>query len=172
MGLFNRPTATVAATAGSSSDQPSDIFSHSQSFNAILAEQAQRRKEKQEKQRGKSDGKRKSEEGTEESPMRQKRDTPKKEKTEESPKRRRISGQDVGKLLEASGIFGGTVGGGGLWACRWRVEKCLGGASQLRCGLDLPDKLCLHSVHRKEMAGEGARHRVLGAGDNSGCWIR
>lgn len=110
MGLFNRPTATIAATAGSSSDQPSDIFSHSQSFNAILAEQAQRRKEQQEKQRGKSDGKRKSEEGSEESPRRQKRDTPKKEKTEESPKRRRISGQDVGKLLEASGIFGGTVG--------------------------------------------------------------
>lgn len=110
MGLFNRPTATVAATAGSSSDQPSDIFSHSQSFNAILAEQAQRRKEKQEKQRGKSDGKRKSEEGSEESPRRQKRATPKKEKTEESPKRRRISGQDVGKLLEASGIFGRTVG--------------------------------------------------------------
>ncbi|KAM0701382.1 hypothetical protein Q7P35_011743 [Cladosporium inversicolor] len=106
MGLFNRPTSTAAAKA-SGSDGPADMFSHSQSYSEILAERAERerrRKEKAEK-RGKSEGKRKSDEGVddeEESPTRSKRETPKKRKSAETPMRR-ISGQDVGSLLREAG---------------------------------------------------------------------
>ena len=74
------------------------MFSHSQSYNSILAEQEQRRKEKAEKR-----GKRKSDEGAQESPDRKKKHTPKKKKEDDTP-RRRISGQDVGGLLREVGI--------------------------------------------------------------------
>lgn len=110
MGLFNRPTSTAAAKA-SGSDGPVDMFSHSQSYSEILAERAERerrRKEKSEK-RGKSEGKRKSDEGVddeeqEESPKRSKRETPKKKRKSEETPMRRISGQDVGTLLKEAGL--------------------------------------------------------------------
>jgi len=109
MGLFNRPTSTAAAKSSGSDD----MFSHSQSYSEILAERAERerrRKEKPEK-RGKSEGKRKSDEGVddeeeEESPKRSKRETPKKKRNSEETPMRRISGQDVGTLLKEAGLPG------------------------------------------------------------------
>ncbi|GAB7335114.1 hypothetical protein MBLNU13_g06958t2 [Cladosporium sp. NU13] len=108
MGLFNRPTSTAAAKA-SGSDGPVDMFSHSQSYSEILAERAERerrRKEKAEKH-GKSEGKRKSDEGVdneEESPKGTKKETPKKKRKSEETPMRRISGQDVGSLLKEAGL--------------------------------------------------------------------
>jgi hypothetical protein len=110
MGLFNRPTSTAAAKASGGGD----IFSHSQSYSEILAERAERerrRKEKTEK-RGKSEGKRKSDEGVddeddeeeEESPKKGKRETPKKKRRSEETPMRRISGQDVGTILKEAGL--------------------------------------------------------------------
>lgn len=99
MGLFNRPTS-VATNNASGSDGPADMFSHSQSFSAILAEKEQRKKEKAE--RRVKEGKRKSDEGVEESPKRKKRESPKK-RSDDTP-RRRISGQDIGDLLKEAGI--------------------------------------------------------------------
>lgn len=99
MGLFNRPTS-VATTNASGSNGPTDMFSHSQSFSAILAEKEQRKKEKAEKRV--KEGKRKSDEGVEESPKRKKRESPKK-RSDDTP-RRRISGQDIGDLLNQAGI--------------------------------------------------------------------
>ena len=82
------------------------MFSHSQSYSAILAERAERarlRKEKAEK-RVKSEGKRKSNERVEEDlPKRSKRETPEKRKSEETPMKR-ISGLDVGSLLREAGL--------------------------------------------------------------------
>jgi hypothetical protein len=101
MGLFNRPASTAATNAASGSNAPTDMFSHSQSYSAILADQEQRRKEKAEK-RSKKEGKRKSDEGIDESPKRKKRETPKK-RTDNTP-RRRISGNDIGNLLRESGL--------------------------------------------------------------------
>jgi hypothetical protein len=102
MGLFNRNKS--AATDGTD-DTPKDIFSHSQSYSEILAEQERTRKEKAEKQRRKKDGKRSSEEALEASPGRVKKETPKK-RGGESSKRRRISGEDVDSLLREAGITG------------------------------------------------------------------
>jgi hypothetical protein len=101
MGLFNRPASVAATNAASGSNAPTDMFSHSQSYSAILAEQEQRRKEKAEK-RVKKEGKRKSDEGIEESPKRKKRESPKK-RSDDTP-RRRISGNDIGNLLRESGL--------------------------------------------------------------------
>ena len=102
MGLFNR---NKSAATDSTGDAPKDIFSHSQSYSEILAEQERTRKEKAEKQRRKKDGKRSSEEALQPSPGRVKRETPKK-RSGESSKRRRISGQDVDSLLREAGITG------------------------------------------------------------------
>jgi hypothetical protein len=101
MGLFNRPASVAATNAASGSNAPTDMFSHSQSYSAILADQEQRRKEKAEK-RLKKEGKRKSDEGVDESPKRKKRESPKK-RTDDIP-RRRISGNDIGNLLRESGL--------------------------------------------------------------------
>jgi hypothetical protein len=102
MGLFNR---NKSAATDSTGDAPKDIFSHSQSYSEILAEQERTRKEKAEKQRRKKDGKRSSEEALQPSPGRVKKETPKK-RSGESSKRRRISGQDVDSLLREAGITG------------------------------------------------------------------
>jgi hypothetical protein len=102
MGLFNRNKGAATST-GASSDAPKDIFSHSQSYSEILAEQERTRKEKAEKQRLKKEEKRNSDEGVDVSPGRVKRETPKKRGGEPS-KRRRISGQDVDSLLKEAGI--------------------------------------------------------------------
>lgn len=83
------------------------MFSHSQSFSSILAEQERQRREKAEK-RGKREGKRKSDEGAG-SPDVKRRHTPKKKKEDDTP-RRRISGQDVGGLLREAGISAGVDG--------------------------------------------------------------
>lgn len=118
MGLFNRPISTAAAKASGGDD----MFSHSQSYSEILAERAERerrRKEKSEK-RGKSDVKRKSDEGVdegvdddddddekeeeEEEPKKSKREMPKKKRKSEETPMRRISGQDVGTLLKEAGL--------------------------------------------------------------------
>ena len=107
MGLFSRNKSATAGSAGSSSDAPKDIFSHSQSYSEILAEQERSRKEKQ-RQRLKKDGKRNSDEGSEASPGKIKRETPKK-RSGESSKRRRISGLDVDNLLREAGIGGIVV---------------------------------------------------------------
>ncbi|KAM0722015.1 hypothetical protein Q7P37_002941 [Cladosporium fusiforme] len=104
MGLFNRPTSTAPTDGSPGDDNPQDIFSHSNSYSSILAEQERRRKEKAEKQKGKKEGKRKSDEGFEESPRRGSEQTTKKKQNDESPKRRRISGHDIGGLLKKSGI--------------------------------------------------------------------
>jgi len=103
MGLFNRNKSAATDSTGTSSDAPKDIFSHSQSYSEILAEQERLRKEKVEKQRRKKEGKRKSEEALEASPGRVKRETPKK-RSGDGSKRRRISGQDIDNLLRESGI--------------------------------------------------------------------
>jgi hypothetical protein len=103
MGLFNRNKSAATDSTGSPSDPPKDIFSHSQSYSEILAEQERLRKEKLEKQRRKKEGKRNSEEALEGSPGGVKRETPKKRGGEGS-KRRRISGQDVDSLLREAGI--------------------------------------------------------------------
>ena len=103
MGLFNRNKSAATDSTGSSSDPPKDIFSHSQSYSEILAEQERMRKAKVEKQRLKKEGKRNSEEASERSPGGVKRETPKKRGGEGS-KRRRISGQDVDSLLREAGI--------------------------------------------------------------------
>jgi hypothetical protein len=105
MGLFNRPTSTAAAKASGSDD----MFSHSTSYSEILAERAERERRRKEKadKRGKSEGKRKSDEGVEEeeeSPKRGKRETPKKKRRSEETPMRRISGQDVGSLLREAGL--------------------------------------------------------------------
>lgn len=104
MGLFNRPKSTATASAASGSDGPVDIFSHSQSYTEILAEQ-QRQRESAGK-RVKKEGKRKSDEGVDESPKRNKKETPRKtsrRKSEETPMKR-ISGLDVGGLLKEAAI--------------------------------------------------------------------
>lgn len=105
MGLFNRPTSTSAKDGSSKENsQPNDIFSHSNSYGSILAEQERRRKEKAEKQRGRKESKRKSDEGFGESPRRESGQSSRRNESEGSPKRRRISGHDVGGLLQKSGI--------------------------------------------------------------------
>lgn len=103
MGLFNRNKSATTENAASSSDAPKDIFSHSQSYSEILAEQERSRKEKVEKQRLKKEGKRNSDEGFEASPGKVKKEIPKK-RSGESSKRRRISGLDVDNLLKEAGI--------------------------------------------------------------------
>lgn len=105
MGLFNRNKSATNDSTGDSSDAPKDIFSHSQSYSEILAEQERLRKAKVEKQRRKKEGKRNSEEALEASPGRVKRESPKK-RGGESSKRRRTSGQDVDSLLKEAGITG------------------------------------------------------------------
>jgi hypothetical protein len=99
MGLFNRPKSTATT---SSSDGPADMFSHTQSYSAILAEQEQRRKEKAEN-RMKKEEKRKRDEGVEESPPKRKKRETSRKKSEDAP-RRRITGQDIGNLLGEAGV--------------------------------------------------------------------
>lgn len=106
MGLFNRPTVATASTGSSETDQPRDIFSHSESYDSILAEQDRRRKEKLERQKVKREGKRTSDEGVAESPRKASGSALSPKKSEATPKRRRISGQDVGNLLKEAGLEG------------------------------------------------------------------
>lgn len=104
MGLFNRPTSKVASGSSKADNQSDDIFSHSNEYASIVAEQGRWRKEKAERAKSKREGKRKSEEGVGRSPEKTNGRTPKKKQSEESPKRRRLPGNEIGGLLKRSGI--------------------------------------------------------------------
>lgn len=110
MGLFNRPATMASNGTGSGSEAPKDIFSHSQSYDSILAEQERRRKERTEKQRVKQEGKgkRKSSESLTGTPRKSESTTLGEKRSGESPKRRRISGEDVGGLLKEAGLDEGS----------------------------------------------------------------
>ena len=164
MGLFNRNKSAITESAGTSSDAPKDIFSHSQSYSEILAEQQRSRKEKVEKQRPKKDGKRNSDEGLEASPGKVKKEGPKK-RSRDAPKRRRISGQDVDSLLREAGI-GGIVEDESEHEDEHVVIEGPSKRGSPR-GKDVAD----HRSTRSSSKATGSSHRnaeVIDVGDSSG----
>jgi hypothetical protein len=168
MGLFNRNKGAATNSTGTSSDAPKDIFSHSQSYSEILAEQERMRKEKLEKQRLKKEGKRNSEEASEASPGSVKRETPKK-RSGESSKRRRISGQDVDSLLREAGITGMVE-----IESEHEDEHVVTGNSNKRGSSPRKDGANIRST-RSSSNATGATHggaEVINVGDSSGDEVR
>ena len=95
MSLFNRPAwAKQQLSDDDEEDRPeTNIFSHSHSYNDIVAEQEKRKKEKEERKKAKAERRTSGKREVKDEPNR-----------ETSPKRRRITSDESEKLLKSVGL--------------------------------------------------------------------